>query len=160
MARDNRRCFVTGGLDSSAYSRSRPLPTGVTRVVYCDPVSIIPPQICLRSDTSDNHDCQWDQVRRSQLQTKSYPYPDVHVVHHLPQEQGITLGILKRFCGVDATTLAEQAQGPANTLFMNGTAGTAFSSLVWCLRPTEVSTVPSPLLHLSRFCLLSGHSED
>ncbi|KAM5539560.1 hypothetical protein V8D89_006669 [Ganoderma adspersum] len=117
MTRDNCRCFVTGGLDSSAYSRSRPLPTGVTRVVYCGPVSIIPAKICLRSDTSDNRDSQWDQ--------------------HLPPEQDVTFGILKRFCSVDAATFAEQAQGPANTLFMNGTAGTAFGSLVWCLHPTQ-----------------------
>ena len=48
------------------------------------------------------------------------------------------LGILTRFCGVDATTLAEQAYAPANTLLMHGWAADAFTMFLWWLLPTEV----------------------
>ena len=57
------------------------------------------------------------------------------------------LGILTRFCGVDATTLAEQAYAPANTLLMHGWAADAFTMFLWWLLPTEVRVRPSlPLL--------------
>ena len=51
------------------------------------------------------------------------------------------LGILKRFCGVDTTTLAEQAHGPANTLLMHGWAADAFTMFLWWLLPTEVRAI-------------------
>ncbi|KAM5539563.1 hypothetical protein V8D89_006672 [Ganoderma adspersum] len=111
LARDDSLCFVSGALDSSAYTFERPLPPGVTRITSCRTVSIIPPKVFAPPDASEGRDVQ--------------------------SGQDIMFGVLKGFCGLDAALLAEQAQGPANTLLMNGSAEDAFGMLVWCLHPTE-----------------------
>ena len=139
MARDNYRCFLSGGLDRSAYFDDMPLPAGVTGTVRCCTVSIIPPEV-LQPD--------WNQVR-CDTSTSSVLSSDVHIVpvQHTSTDQGIMLGILKRFFGVDTTTLAEHAHAPANTLLMHGWAADAFTMFLWWLLPTEVrpslSTPPS-----------------
>ena len=74
----------------------------------------------------------------SQLVINS-PYFDVF--RRTPSEQEITLGILKRFCAVDDTTLVEKVSaGPQNRLFLNGAVDKTFSRLLWRLNPTEVGT--------------------
>ncbi|KAM5539557.1 hypothetical protein V8D89_006666 [Ganoderma adspersum] len=129
MARDNHRCFLSGGLDRSAYFDGMPLPAGVTGVVRCSTVSIIPAEV-LQPDSN--------QVRRG-TSTSSLLFSDVHVVpvQPSPPAQDIMRGILKRFCGVDAAMLAEHAHGPANTLLMHGWAADALTMFLWWLLPTE-----------------------
>ena len=131
MARDNQRCFVSGGLDRSAYYEGMP---GVTRVVYCTTVPIIPAEL-LPSESEPN------QVRRSSR--SSLTFTATHTHHLLTADQDAMWGILRRFCGVrDAAALAQQAQGPANTLLVNGWAARAFSMFLWWLLPTEVGVAP------------------
>ncbi|KAM5539562.1 hypothetical protein V8D89_006671 [Ganoderma adspersum] len=105
MARDNHRCFLSGGLDRSAYFDGTPLPAGVTGVVRCCTVSIIPAEV-LQPDSNQ-------------------------------QDIMCGINILKRFCGIDAATLAEHAHGPANTLLMHGWAADALTMFLWWLLPTE-----------------------
>ena len=65
MARDNYRCFLSGGLDRSTYSDDMPLPAGVTGTVRCCTVSIIPPEVLAQPDVSQDRNAQpeSDQVR-------------------------------------------------------------------------------------------------
>ena len=65
MARDNYRCFLSGGLDRSAYFDDMLLPAGVTGTVRCCTVSIIPPEVLAQPDASGDHNTQpdSDQVR-------------------------------------------------------------------------------------------------
>ena len=133
MARDNYRCFLSGGLDRSAYFDDMLLPAGVTGTVRCCTVSIIPPEV-LQPDSN--------QVRcgTSTSGVLSSYFHIVPVQHPAPEEN-IMLGILTRFCSVDTTTLAEHAHGPANTLLMHGWAADAFTMFLWWLLPTEVRAI-------------------
>ena len=143
MARDNYRCFLSGGLDRSVYFDDMPLPAGVTGTVRCCTVSIIPPEVLAHPDASQDLNAQpdSDQVRCG-TSTSGVLSSYVHVVpvpiQHTPPEEDVMLGILKRFFGVDTTTLAEQAYAPANTLLMHGWAADAFTMFLWWLLPTEV----------------------
>ena len=54
MARDNYRCFLSGGLDRSVYFDDMPLPAGVTGTVRCCTVSIIPPEVLAQPGASQD----------------------------------------------------------------------------------------------------------
>ena len=140
MIRDNQRCFVSRGLDHSAYYYGMPIPTGVTGVVYCRIVSIVPAELL---SFMQNQVCHI-----SSSNSLSFT---MACMQHLPADLDIMWGMLQRFCGIpDTAMLAQKAHGPANTLLVHLEAALSFNDFIWWLCPTEVGIIP---LHLCvQFC--------
>ena len=66
MARDDFRCFMSGGLDSRAYYAGRPVPPGA-RVKFCDTVPILSSDVWAHdvpAGQDREHQSESSQVRR------------------------------------------------------------------------------------------------